>query len=100
MSFTAETTTVSAIAMVSAASYNTITATGESSTDRSTDSNTPPSTQEYLLSTENTEEYSTILIYTYVLFIVLIYYILLFQLHVIITGMSPVTTTLWTNKSR
>ena len=39
MSFTAETTTVSAIAMVSAASNNTVTAT-ESSTDRSTDSNT------------------------------------------------------------
>ena len=38
MSFTAETTTVSAIAMVSAASNNTVTAT-ESSTD-STDSNT------------------------------------------------------------
>ena len=61
MSFTAETTTVSAIAMVSAASNNTATATGESSTD-STDSNTPPpSTQEYLLSIENTEEYGTIL---------------------------------------
>jgi hypothetical protein len=38
MSFTADTTTVSAIAMVSAASNNTVTAT-ESSTD-STDSNT------------------------------------------------------------
>ena len=61
MSFTAETTTVSAITMVSAASNNTATATGESSTD-STDSNTPPlSTQEYLLSIENTEEYSAIL---------------------------------------
>ena len=61
MSFTAETTTVSAIAMVSAASNNTATATGESSTD-STDSNTPPpSTQEYLLSIENTEEYGAIL---------------------------------------
>jgi hypothetical protein len=39
MSFTAETTTVSAITMVSAASNNTVTAT-ESSTDCSTDSNT------------------------------------------------------------
>jgi hypothetical protein len=47
--------------MVSAASNNTATATGESSTD-STDNNTPPlSTQEYLLSIENTEEYGTIL---------------------------------------
>jgi hypothetical protein len=46
-SITAKTTTVSTIAMVSAASYNTVTAT-ESSTDLSTDSNTPMSTQEYL----------------------------------------------------
>ena len=60
MSFTAETITISAITMVSAASNNTVTAT-ESSTD-STDSNTPPpSTQEYLLSIKNTEEYGTIL---------------------------------------
>ena len=54
--------TVSAIALVSAAaSNNTATATGESSTN-STDSNTPPpSTQEYLLSIENTEEYGAII---------------------------------------
>jgi hypothetical protein len=39
MSFTAETTNLNAIAIVSTASNNTVTAT-ESSTDRSTDSNT------------------------------------------------------------
>jgi hypothetical protein len=50
-SFTAETTTVSAIAMVSAASYNNV-ATTECSTGRGTNSKTPPSSQEYLFSIE------------------------------------------------